>query len=54
VAARNLRTGFEYIVPAVLGRAEALNAGIESHHLLRHLIADSVGIEAAYCLPDFG
>ena len=38
---------FEHIVPVVGGRAKALDAGVQSNHGVRHLVAGGIGVKAA-------
>jgi hypothetical protein len=37
---------FEHIVPVVGGGAKALDAGLQSHHGVRHVVAGGVGVKA--------
>ena len=37
---------FEHIVPVVGGRAKALDAGVQSNHGVRHLVAGGIGVKA--------
>ena len=37
---------FEHVVPVVGGRAKALDAGVQGHHGIGHLVASGIGIKA--------
>ena len=38
---------FEHVVPVVGGRAKALDAGVQGHHGIGHLVASGISIKAA-------